>query len=83
MQQLSIFDYRAESKHEAIQQYDKVKLKLLDESIDREIHNYRKFYCEDLIGEIGMVLEVKKTTVAVRFTDEVILCDVRELEWIA
>lgn len=60
----------------------KVKLKLLDESVDWEIHNYRKYYCECLIREIGMVLEVQKNTVVVRFAEEVILCDVRELEWI-
>ena len=83
MQQLSIFDYPAESKHEAIQQHDKVKLKLLDESIDWEIHNYRKYYYENLIGKIGTVVEVKKNTVAVEFAEEVILCDVLELEWIS
>ncbi|WP_433595151.1 hypothetical protein [Lysinibacillus xylanilyticus] len=83
MQQLNIFDYPVDSKNDAIQKHDRVKLKLLDVSIDWEIHNYRKFYCENLIGKIGTVVEVKKNTVAVQFAEEIILCDVCELEWIA
>jgi|GEM_PF-6496553 len=83
MQQLNIFDYPVEHKNAAIEKHDRVKLKLLDESIDWEIHNYRKYYCENLIEKIGTVVEVKKNTVAVQFAEEVILCDVRELEWIA
>ncbi|MEY9972293.1 hypothetical protein ABH966_002667 [Lysinibacillus sp. RC46] len=83
MQQLNIFDYPVEPKHEAIQKHDRVKLKLLDESIDREIHNYRKYYCDHLIEKIGTVVEIKRNTVEVQFTEEVVLCDVRELEWIA
>ncbi|MFC9540774.1 hypothetical protein ACFTQ7_12910 [Lysinibacillus sp. NPDC056959] len=83
MQQLSIFDYPADSKHEAIQQHVKVKLKLLDESIDCEIHNYRKYYCNHLIGKVGFVLEVNKNTVEVQFAEETVLCEVSELEWIA
>lgn len=82
MQQLSIFDYPAEQKHD-FQIHDRVKLLLVDESINWEIHNYRKYYFEQLIGKLGIVLEVKKNTVAVEFAEEVILCDVRELEWIA
>ncbi|MEY9980447.1 hypothetical protein [Lysinibacillus sp. RC79] len=83
MQQLNIFDYPVEPKHEVIQKHDRVKLKLLDESIDWEIHNYRKYYCDHLIEKIGTVVEIKKNTVEVQFTEEVVLCDVRELEWIA
>lgn len=83
MQQLSIFDYPVEPKHEAIQKHDRVKLKLIEESIDWEIYNYRKYYCENLIGKIGTVVEVRRNTVAVQFAEEVTLCDVRELEWIA
>ncbi|MFE3576877.1 hypothetical protein [Lysinibacillus sp. NPDC059133] len=83
MQQLNIFDYPIVPKNAAIQKHDRVKLKLLDESIDWEIHNYRKYYCENLIGKIGIVVEVKKSTVTVQFAEEVSLCDVRELEWIA
>jgi len=56
---------------------------LVDESINWEIHNYRKYYFEQLIGKLGTVLEVKKNTAAVEFAEEVILCDVLELEWIA
>lgn len=81
MQQLSIFD-PVEPKHD-FQIHDRVKLLLVDESINWEIHNYRKYYFEQLIGKLGTVLEVKKNTVAVEFAEEVILCDVRELEWIA
>lgn len=55
----------------------------MDESINWEIHNYRKYYFEQLIGKLGTVLEVKKNTAAVEFAEEVILCDVLELEWIA
>lgn len=83
MQQLTLFDYTVEPKITTIQKHDRVKLKLLDESIDWEIHNYRKYYCEHLIEKIGTVVEVKKNTVAVRFDEEVKLCDVCELEWIA
>lgn len=82
MQQLSIFDDPVEPKHD-FQIHDRVKLLLVDESINWEIHNYRKYYFEQLIGKLGTVLEVKKNTVAVEFAEEVILCDVRELEWIA
>ncbi|MGE7915314.1 hypothetical protein [Lysinibacillus xylanilyticus] len=84
MQQLSIFDdYPTKPKHETLHKYDRVKLLLLDESIDWEIHNYRKYYCEHLIGKIGTVVELKKNTVVVRFAEELIFCDVSELEWIA
>ncbi|AVK86014.1 hypothetical protein C3943_22210 [Lysinibacillus sp. B2A1] len=82
MQQLSIFDYPAQPRHD-FQIHDRVKLLLLDESNNWEIHNYRKYYFEYLIGKLGTVLEVKKNTVAVKFSEEVILCDVHELEWIA
>lgn len=82
MQQLSIFDCAADQKHD-FQIHDRVKLLLVDESINWEIHNYRKYYFEQLIGKLGTVLEVKKNTVAVEFAEEVILCDVLELEWIA
>lgn len=82
MQQLSIFDYPTEPKHD-FHIHDRVKLLLVDESINWEIHNYRKYYFEQLIGKLGTVLEVKKNTVVVEFAEEVILCDVRELEWIA
>ncbi|WP_107951352.1 hypothetical protein [Lysinibacillus parviboronicapiens] len=83
MQQLSIFDYPGDSKNEAIKLHDKVKLKLLDESIDWEIHNYRKYYCDHLIGKVGIVLEVNKNTVVIQFAEETVICDVSELEWIA
>jgi len=81
MQQLTIFDYPAEQK--PFQVHDKVRLQLLDESIDFEIHNHRKYYCEHLIEKIGTVVEVKKNNVAVQFVEEVVLCDIRELEWVA
>ncbi|MFJ7183818.1 hypothetical protein [Lysinibacillus xylanilyticus] len=48
-----------------------------------EIHNYRKYYYDHLIEKIGTVVEVKKNTVAVRFDENVVLCDVCELERIA
>ncbi|MEY2372175.1 hypothetical protein [Lysinibacillus capsici] len=83
MRQLSIFDCQEDTKHECIQKHDLVKLILLDESLDWEIHNYRKYYCEQWIGKIGTVLEIKKNTVEVQFLEQIILCDVRELEWIA
>ncbi|MEX3743546.1 hypothetical protein [Lysinibacillus xylanilyticus] len=83
MQQLNILNYPIEPKNGAIQKHERVKLKLLYESIDWEIHNYRKYYCEDLIGKIGIVVEVKKNTVPVQFAEEVSFCDVREMEWIA
>lgn len=81
MQQLTIFDYPAEQK--PFQVHDKVRLQLLDKSIDFEIHNHRKYYCEHLIEKIGTVVEVNKNNVAVQFVEEVVLCDVRELEWVA
>lgn len=82
MQQLSIFDDPVEPKHD-FQIHDRVKLLLVDESISWEIYNYRKYYFEQFIGKFGTVLEVKKNTVAVEIAEEVILCDVCELEWIA
>lgn len=43
---------------------------------------YRKYYCDHLIGKIGIVSEVNKNTVVVQFAEETVLCDVSELEWI-
>lgn len=82
MQQLSIFDYAVKPKHH-FQIHDRVKLLLVTESIHWEIHNYRKYYFNHLIGKIGTVLEIKKNTVVVNFLEEIILCDECELVWIA
>lgn len=82
MQQLNLFDLPVEQKQGAIQVHDKVKFLLLDESIDSEVHYYRKYYFEYLIGKFGTVLAVKGNTVLVQFDEEVILCEARELEWI-
>lgn len=82
MQQLTIFDYPAEQKH-IFQVHDKVRLQLVDEAINFEIYNYRKYYCEHLIGKMGTVLEVKGNTVTVQINGVTIPCEVCELEWIA
>lgn len=84
MLQLSIFDdYSVEQKQVAIQEQDKVRLLLLDESVDCEVHYYRKYYFGHAIGKVGTVLGVKGNAVLVQLADEVILCEARELEWIA
>lgn len=83
MQQLNLFDVPVEKKQVAIQVHDKVKLLLLDESVDSEVHNYRKYYFAHLIDKVGTVLEVKGGTVLVKIADEEILFEIRELEWIA
>ena len=82
MKQLSIFDYPAESKHD-FQIHDRVKLLLVDETINFEIYNYRKYYFEHLIGKIGTVLEVKGNTLTVQINGKTIPCEACELEWIA
>lgn len=83
MQQLSIFDCPLTTKHLHFQTYDKVKLQLVDESINFEIYNYRKYYYDYLIGKKGTVLEVRGNTITVQISGEIILCEACELEWIA
>jgi len=82
MQQLSIFDCPLTEKHH-FQTHDKVKLKLVDESTNIEIYNYRKYYYDHLIGKIGTVIEVRGNTIMVQISEEIIPCEACELEWIA
>ena len=82
MQQLNLFDVPGEQKQGAIQIHDKVKFLLLDESVDSEVHYYRKYYFKYLIERVGTVLAVKGETVLVQFDEEVILCEARELQWV-
>lgn len=83
MQQLNLFDVPVEQKQGTIQVHDKVKFLLLDESVDSEVHYYRKYYFGHVIGKVGTVLEVESSTVLVKIADEEILFEIRELEWIA
>ena len=83
MQQLSIFDCPLTEKHHHFQTHDKVKLKLVDESTNFEIYNYRKYYYDHLIGKIGTVIEVRGNTIMVQISEEIIPCEACELEWIA
>lgn len=83
MQQLNIFDLSVEQGQVSIKTHDKVKFLLLEESENSEAHYYRKYYFEYLIGKLGTVLAVKGNTVLVQFGEEFIMCEVRELEWIA
>lgn len=82
MQQLSIFDCPLTEKHH-FQTHDKVKLKLVNESTNFEIYNYRKYYYNQLIGKIGNVIEVRGNTIMVQISEEIIPCEACELEWIA
>lgn len=82
MQQLTLFDTPLPIKH-TFQVHDKVKLRLIEESINFEIYNYRKYYYEHLIGKMGMVLEVRGNTVTVQINGVTIPCEACELEWIA
>lgn len=82
MQQLTIFDCPLTEKHH-FQTHDKVKLKLVDESTNFEIYNYRKYYYDHLIGKIGTVIEVRGNTIMVLISEEIIPCEAYELEWIA
>ncbi|MEG0261294.1 MAG: hypothetical protein RR651_15630 [Lysinibacillus sp.] len=60
MQQLSLFDDSQVLDETEIQLNDKVKIILIAESEDSEIHNYRKYYYAHVIGKIGIVTEIRK-----------------------
>jgi hypothetical protein len=39
---------------------DQVKTILIDEAVDSETHNYRKYYEPHLIGKVGEILSIKE-----------------------
>lgn len=85
MLQLNIFDLPMEKpvQQVSLKVHDTVRFLLLEESVNSEVHYYRKYYFEYLIGKQGTILAVKGNTVLVKIGEEVILCEARELEWIA
>ena len=82
MDQLSIFDFPMEQQT-VLQVNDKVKVLLVSEAEDSEIHNYRKYYYPHVIGKFGIVVEVKKRSILVEIDREEVLFDEKELQWIA
>lgn len=85
LEQLTIFDAAPEV---IFQEHDKVKLILLEEAADSELHNYRKYYCSHLINRVGEIQTITQnysgtTNYTVLIAGEQIICEEKELQWIA
>lgn len=66
MEQLNLFDIHNEERQieetknsrATFQLYDQVKIILVDEEIDSELHNFRKYYEPFMIGKVGEIIKV-------------------------
>lgn len=85
LKQLTIFDTVSEID---FQVHDKVRLILLEEAADSELHNFRKYYYPHLINRIGEIQSIAQqltdsANYNVLIAGEQIQCTEKELQWIA
>ena len=79
--------YRLKREKTHFQVMDKVKIILISEEVDSEIHNYRKYYEAHLIGKIGEITNIYistrgKVSYEVQVYREKSLFEEAELQWI-
>lgn len=101
MEQLNLFDYQNEKEEISMQKQtsleeqqtaviqvgDQVKIRLIDEEVDSELHNYRKYYEPHFIGKVGEVSKIiveknGKKTYEVTIFGTVSYFEGKELVWI-
>lgn len=66
----------------SLQENDRVKVLLIDESVDSEIFNYRKYYYPHVIGKVGFVKSLVANSVLVDVAGEDLWFEEKELQWI-
>lgn len=58
MKQLNLFEMTSEHTNAKFQLMDKVKIHLVDEKIDSETHNYRKYYEPHILNKVGEIIGI-------------------------
>jgi hypothetical protein len=58
LKQLNLFEITPEYTNVKFELMDKVKVQLVDEEIDSETHNYRKYYEAHILNKVGEVTQI-------------------------
>ena len=88
MEQLNLFEMNTDeldAYKTKFQLLDQVKIELVDESVDSELHNFRKYYEPFLIGKVGEVIRIipskQKCSYEVDIYGEKRIFEECELKW--
>lgn len=87
LEQMNLFQWISESNETKFHLMDRVKVKLIDEKVDSEIHHYRKYYEPHILNKVGKITgirisEHKVTTYEVDIFGTRFYLLEQELQWI-